>query len=177
MLDHFFEQVVIKQNKALSELSYYMSNILMVILGVLGLIAMQNIFYDFNIQSLIITVILLGLAVLLYFKKGMLRTEYEYTFTNGDVDFAQVFNNNKRKTLGTVRVKNLESFGKVSGESFRKLINMNGIKRKNWFLNKNAELYYMYFGKDGSRTIVIFEPKEEMISNIKVYLPNGVNQD
>ncbi|NMD38581.1 MAG: hypothetical protein GYA87_07890, partial [Christensenellaceae bacterium] len=105
-MDHFYEQVVIKKNKTLLEILYFLSNVLMFVFGVFGLFALQTVLFAFSVQSLIIGVILIGLALLLFFKKGTLRTEYEYTFTNGELDFAKVFNNIKRKTLGTMKVKN-----------------------------------------------------------------------
>lgn len=49
-----------------------------------------------------------GIAVLLFLRRDRIRTEYEYTFTNGQMDFAQVFNNKKRKNLGTMNLKNVK---------------------------------------------------------------------
>ena len=112
--------------------------------------------------------------MLLYLYKDRLRTEFEYTLTNGDLDFAQVFNNQKRKNLGTMRVKNVEAFGLVDSENFRKLINMPGLKRKNWFLNRDANLYYFYYQKESNRTIIVMEPSAEMVEMIRKYLPHGV---
>jgi hypothetical protein len=50
---------------------------------------------------------------------------------------------------------------------------MPGIKRMNWFLNRDAELYYFYFSKESSRKMIILEPSEEMVDYIRQYLPNG----
>ena len=106
-----------------------------------------------------------------YFAVQGSYVEYEYTFTNGDLDFAQVFNNQKRKALGTMRVKNVEAFGPVDSNEFRKLINMPGINRKNWFLNRGAKLYYFYYQKENNRTIIVLEPSEELVGMIRKYLP------
>ena len=123
------------------------------------------------------TVVMLGIAVLLFLRRDRLRTEYEYTFTNGDLDFAQVFNNQKRKTLGTMRVKNVEAFGPVDSNGFRKLINMPGLKRRNWFLNRDAKLYYFYYQKESAKNIIILEPSEELVDMIRKYLPHGAYQE
>ena len=82
-----------------------------------------------------------------------------------------MFNNQKRKALGTMRVKNVEAFGPVDSNEFRKLINMPGINRKNWFLNRAAKLYYFYYQKESSRTIIVLEPSEELVGMIRKYLP------
>lgn len=173
-MDHFLEEVVIRRNRALTELMYYLSNVLMVLFGLIGFWMISTIFSAFSVPVLVMTVLFVGIAVLLYLYRDRLRAEFEYTFTNGDLDFAQVFNNQKRKNLGTMRVKNVESFGPVSSEQFRKLINMPAIKRRNWFLNRDSELYYFYYQKEGARTIIVMEPSREMVDMVKKYLPHGV---
>ena len=54
---------------------------------------------------------------------------------------------------------------------------MQGIKRTNWFLNREANLLYFYFQKEGQKRIIIIEPSEEMIGLIKKNLPQGVWQN
>ena len=161
-MDHFMEEVVVKHNRTFDDILYVLSWIMLVIFGLFGLLMLQSLLYQFSVPALIETVIFIGGAVLLFLFKDRLKTEYEYTFTNGDLDFAQVFNNQKRKALGTMRVKNVEAFGPVDSNEFRKLINMPGINRKNWFLNRGAKLYYFYYQKENNRTIIVLEPSEEL---------------
>ena len=176
-MDHFMEEVVVKRNRGMSSVLYVLANVVMVISAILGFMYLQVLFVQFNVFGLIQTLAMLGIAVLLFLRRDRLRTEYEYTFTNGDLDFAQVYNNQKRKSLGTMRVKNVEAFGPVDSEGFRKLINMPGIKRKNWFLNRDASLYYFYYQKENSeKHMIVFEPSEEMVEYIRKYLPHGVYQ-
>ena len=173
-MDHFMEEVVVKRKRGFQNVMFALANVVMVLSAILGLLFAQMLFVEFSVFGLIETLILLGTAVLLFLRRDRLRTEYEYTFTNGDLDFAQVFNNQKRKSLGTMRVKNVEGFGPVDSEYFRKLINMPGLKRKNWFLNREAKLYYFYYQKDSNKTIIIFEPSEELVDMIRKYLPRGI---
>ena len=112
-----------------------------------------------------------------WFFHDKLLTEYEYTFTNGALDFAEVYNNKKRKSLGSLNVKNVEAFGKVTSSSFQRYLNMPGIKRMNWFLNRDAELYYFYFTKESDKKMIILEPSEEMVGYIRQYLPNGAYRE
>ena len=176
-MDHFLEEVVIKRNRTLNSLALGLANIIMVLNALIGAGMLSAVFSNLNVISIALTVFFLGSAVLLYLYRDRLKTEYEYTFTNGDLDFAQVFNNQKRKTLGTMRVKNVESFGPVDSEKFRKLINMPGVKRRNWFLNRDANLYYFYFQKENNeKHMIVFEPSEQMVEYIRKYLPRGVYQ-
>ncbi|HNW86802.1 MAG TPA: hypothetical protein PLP25_11535 [Candidatus Limiplasma sp.] len=173
-MDHFMEEIVIRRNRALQEMLYYLASITMVIFALIGFWMLTNIFNAFSVLGLVILVFFGGSAVLMYLYKDRLRTEFEYTFTNGDLDFAQVFNNQKRKNLGTMRVKNVEAFGLVDSENFRKLINMPGMKRKNWFLNRDANLYYFYYQKESNRTMIVLEPSADLVEMIRKYLPHGV---
>ena len=176
-MDHFMEEVVVKRNRAMSNILYVLANVIMVVSALLGIMYLNLLFMDFNVFALIQTLAMIAIAVLLFLRRDRLKTEYEYTFTNGDQDFAQVFNNQKRKTLGTMRVKNVESFGPVVSNAFRKFINMPGMKLRNWFLNRDNKLYYFYYQKESNKNIIVFEPSDELVEMIRKYLPHGVYQE
>ncbi len=175
-MDHFMEEIVVKKSRGLDEALYFISAVVMVIMALLAVVQFQFLFASFNIYSLIMVLVCGGSAALLFLRRDRLRTEFEYTFTNGEMDFAKVFNNQKRKSLGTMRVKNVEAFGPVSSPSFQRYISMPGIKREHWFLNRGAELYYFYFVKDNNKRVIILEPTEEMVDMIKKYLQRGAYQ-
>ena len=172
-MDHFLEEVVTKRNNTVNRIIYYFSWVIMIIAAVFASLTLGTLTMNFNWMSVITIVVSAGIAVYIWFFHDKLLTEYEYTFTNGSLDFAEVYNNKKRKSLGSLNVRNVEAFGKVDSESFRRYISMPGIKKMNWFLNREAELYYFYFTKESDRKIIIFEPSEEMVSYIRQYLPNG----
>lgn len=177
MMDHFMEEVVVKKNRMAQDVMFGLANVVMVLAAIMGVMELQMLFMQFHIIALIETLLTLGLALLLFVYRDRLRTEYEYTFTNGDLDFAQVFNNQKRKTLGTMRVKNVEAFGPVDSNHFRKMVNMPGLKRRNWFLNRGAKLYYFYYQKDSAKNMIILEPSDELVDMIRKYLPQGAYQE
>ena len=118
-----------------------------------------------------------GICAYTFFFHDKILTEYEYTFTNGSLDFAEVYNNKKRKSLGSLNVRNVESFGKVNSDSFARYVSMPGVKRMNWFLNREAELYYFYFTKDQDKKMIILEPSEQMVQYIRTYLPRGAYRE
>ena len=118
-----------------------------------------------------------GIAVYTFLIHDRILTEYEYTFTNGALDFAEVYNNRKRKSLGSLNVKNVECFGKVNSDKFQRYLNTPGVKRMNWFLNREAELYFFYFTKGSDRKMIIFEPSEDLVKDIREYLPHGAYQE
>ena len=140
MMDRFREDVVIKKNRIPEEILYYLSAVIMVVSAFIALIEMNGVIYSvsagsFSVFDLVLFLINAGIAVLLFLYRDRLRTEYEYTFTNGVLDFAQVYNNKKRKSLGSLKIANVDAFGKVSSGSFHRYVTMNGVKR-----NENASI-------------------------------------
>ena len=176
-MDRFLEEVVVKQKRTVDELLYFGSWALMIVCAVLGFFSLQMVFYSFGLGTIIPTVLFIGIAVYLWFHHDKFRTEYEYTFTNGTLDFAMVFNNKKRKSLGSLNVAKVDAFGKVSSGSFRRHTAGNDVKHLRWFLNREAELYYVAFSKEGKKSVIIFEPSEQMVSYFKHYLPYGALQE
>lgn len=183
-MDQFLEEVVTKRKRGMESALYGLAWVALVLMGLYAFLQMQNFSFcltaeGFSLSTFIYLAQLLvfgGLAVLIFLRKDRIKTEYEYTFTNGQMDFAQVFNNKKRKNLGTMNIRNVEACGLVSSGSFQRYINMPGIKRTNWFLNRESELLYFYFQKESQKRIIIIEPSEEMIGLIKKNLPQGVWQ-
>lgn len=176
-MDRFLEEVVKKRKRTMEEVLYVLSLVMMVVFGVMGFLSLQMLMVAFDVPTLLSTVLLIGMAVYLFFYRDKLRTEYEYTFTNGTLDFAMVFNNRKRKSLGSLNVAKVDAFGKVESGSFHRHSNTPGIKHLRWFLNREAELYYFVFSKNGQKSLLVFEPSEEMVGYIKHYLPFGAHQE
>lgn len=176
-MDRFLEEVVKKNKRGMDEALYYFSWVMMIFCALIGFMFLQSLPYAFNLPTIIMTAIPLAIAVYLWIIHDRFRTEYEYTFTNGSLDFAMVFNNKKRKALGSLNVAKVDAFGKVSSGSFRRHTSGNDVKHLRWFLNRDSELYYIAFSKEGKKSVIVFEPSEEMVGYIKHYLPYGAHQE
>lgn len=176
-MDRFLEEVVTKHRRGLDEAMYYLSWVMMIVCAVLGFMMLQMVFYAFSVGTVVPTVVFLGIAVYLWLTHDKIRTEYEYTFTNGSLDFAMVFNNKKRKSLGSLNIAKVDAFGKVQSGSFRRHTTGKEVKHLRWFLNRESELYYLAFSKEGKKSVIVFEPSEEMVGYIKHYLPYGALQE
>ncbi len=183
MMDQFLEQVATKRNTGMQTAMMAFAWLTMILSGFFGLMNLMSITGAFaqqgtaaGIMTLVIAVVFIGMTVLVYLYKDRIRTEYEYTFTNGSLDFAAVYNNRRRKALGTMTLKNIKACGKVASGAFNRYINMPGIKRSNWFVNREADLFFIYFEKDSVKRIVIMEPTEEMVKLIRGAVPREAYQ-
>ena len=176
-MDRFLEEVVSKKRRGLDEVLYYLSWVVMIGSAILGFMYLQMLPYAFNVGTSVPAVIFIGVAIYLYITHDKIRTEYEYTFTNGSLDFAMVCNNKKRKSLGSLNVAKVDAFGKVQSGSFRRHTQNKEVKHLRWFLNRDSELYYLAFSKEGKKSVIVFEPSEERVGYIKHYLPYGAHQE
>lgn len=176
MMDNFKEDVVSSRNRLLPNILYVVSWVMIVLFGVYAMLLLQVVFYDFNVSALIMTVASTALAVFLFLYKDNLKLEYEYTFTNGTLDFAKVLRSARRKELGSMNVANVSACGHVAHDSFRRFLAQKDVEKKNWFLNRDGNLFYFYYVKENKKHMIIIEPSEEMVDMIRNYVPAGVYQ-
>ena len=176
MMDHFKEEVVVSRNRILGDILYALSWALMVVLGLYAFILLQAMMFNFSISLLLMLALSAASAVALFFFKDNFKTEYEYAFTNGSLDFAKVLRSARRKELGSMNVANVAACGHVAHESFQKFLAMKDVNKRNWFLNRDGNLFYFYYVKENRKNMIIIEPSEEMVEMIRHYLPVGVYQ-
>lgn len=170
-MDHVTEQAVAKQNKMLNEVLYIAAMIMMIFSGIVAFFLLQMVMFAFDWGTLIFLLLEVGIAVGLFFMRDRLRVEYEYSFVNGSLDFAMIFNNKKRKNLGALNVRTVDSFGPVNSDSFRRYVAAPGVKVSNWFLNRGSELYFFYFQKEGNKRLIVLEPNDVLVEYIRHYVP------
>ena len=175
-MDRFKEDIVVRRNPLLPNMLYMACWFFLVALGLYALVSLQFVFIQFSVLSILRTLIAAGSAVLLFLYKDELKVEYEYTFTNGTLDFAKVLRSVRRKELGSMNVANLSACGHVAHSSFSRYLSMKEVERKNWFLNRDSNLFYFFYEKEGKRHLIVIEPSEEMVELIRPYLSAGVYQ-
>ena len=178
MMDNFREEVVVRRKNGLYNLLYMLSWAVLVLSVIMAMIALQGFLMmvmsgSFDLINLAVLVVFGGLAFLIWRNKDQLRAEYEYTFTNGELDVAKVLNNQKRKYLTCLNMKNLEAAGAVNTPAFQRYLSMKDVKKHNWFLNREAKLYYYFFTKNQVRHLMVVELSDEMVELTKK--PNYMN--
>lgn len=176
MMDFFKEDVVVSRNRVLNSVLYAVVWAFVVVFGLYALLTLQVIMFSFSVFNVLVLLLSAACAVLLYFFKDNFKTEYEYAFTNGSLDFARVLRGARRKELGSMNVANVTACGHVAHESFQRFLAMKDVKKRNWFLNRDGNLVYFYYVKENQKHMIIIEPSEEMVDMIRHYLPVGVYQ-
>lgn len=163
-MDNFSEQLVKKEPTGADKLkntSYLIGGILVtVILAVSGFIMLGRGIITF---LLLIAAAAAGYGTFFLFRST--KIEYEYTFTNGDLDIDKIIAQTKRKEMLTIQVGKFTAFGKYDDNAPDETSDMTVIMATD---NIASHEYYADFPHDeyGS-TRLIFAPDERMLDNIK----------
>ena len=170
-MDNFREEVVTrKQGKIFNTVGYILCWILMIIFGIAAFLGITELMaMNFQLGNILLTVIGGLLLYAMYRYKDNFRIEYEYTFTNGELDIAMVLGNNRRKALTSVRMREVEAGGWEDGPTFARFDEMKEVKHHNFYINSKSHLYYLFFTRDGKRIMILLEPTETLVDMMTQY--------
>jgi len=124
----------------------------------------------------LIYVILIGIIFAMVILLRRFNVEYEYIFTNGELDIDRITNKSKRKRVLSVHVDNFSIMVPISNkdygkdvEKYSKLYDVSsGILQEN--------TYAAIFDKDSKKNKLIFEPNEKMFDAIRAYIPRKIKK-
>lgn len=107
-----------------------------------------------------------------YLIKGM-GVEYEYIFTNGEMDIDKISGQRTRKRLATFKIKEAAAFGQFDEntdlDGDYTIINAtDGLSENNW--------YVLFKHRDHGMTYLLFTPEEEMLELVKGSLPAALRR-
>ena len=183
-MDDFLETYAVRRKQGMFTILYYLCWVVIAIFALVAAMSLANVIgvnpetggMVFSWQSLLLTLVFGGAAFLIWRGSDSCRVEYDYTFTNGNLDVSRVLNNKRRKYLTALDMKDVIRCGPAAGPAFLKTLNEPQIKRHNWFVNREANLYFFYFQRKGLKHVIILELTKEMVAMIrsKNYLQKGV---
>ena len=181
-MDDFLEQVARRKHQGMYTLLYVFLWFIIIVFGMAALSSVMRIIMideqglSINFLALIVTVVGGGVAYLAWRRSDYCRLEYDYSFTNGILDVSRVMNNRRRRYLTALDMKDVIRCGPAQGPAFQKTLSEPGLKKHNWFLNRDANLYYFYFVKNNVKHMAVVELHDEMVEMIrsKSYLQKGV---
>ena len=104
--------------------------------------------------------------------------EYEYTFTNGELDIDAIYSKRRRVHLLTVRAKEFTICAPAYDERFKEqYLNVSGIKHYYKTVSRmdSEAVYFADFLLNGDRVRLFFEPSGRMIEAIKRFNMRNVH--
>lgn len=167
-MDNFAEQLVRKQPNSsdnFKRLFTFVGGIIVTIL----LIVMAFINLG-NILCFLGLILAAGAGYGTYFLVQGMYIEYEYTFTNGELDIDKIIAKRRRQELVTAEVRKFTAFGRYTddmeeSDDMTVVISSDNIASHEYYADFEHEEY--------GKTRLIFSPDERMLENIKKTLPRN----
>lgn len=162
-MDNFYEQLIPTYKTGI----YKLLSAFVYIFGFLAAI---------TLSALPIFVVCLMIAVASFFLKKKFYVEYEYVFTNGEIDVDKIVEMKKRSRVITFDIKNVELIAAEDSQYYRDFSNKPD-KTITLFPGTNDRRVYVAMLTGGNERVQIrFAPDEEFLSVCFKYNPRAVKK-
>lgn len=168
MNDVFIERMIKKKFEGIDTLIT-----LGIILGILLLTALGIFLGFFLVPFPMLSVLITAGAVFLGYRLICARLlEYEYSLTNGYVSVDKIMNKQSRKRMTSFECESCEDIGPY-GEAAARLKDRPFDSRitATQYADCRDAWYMIVRGKNTGRTLLIFNPDEELLEGIKKFIP------
>ncbi len=166
-MDNFAEQLV-KRNETSSDRTKRILTAVggtagTVVLALFGFLTLGN-----PLLSLIGFILAVGAGYGTFFLVQSSHVEYEYAFTNGELDIDKIIAKKRRKSLLSIEVSKFTDFGKYNDDleetaEMTVVISSDNIASHEYY----ADFQHEYYGL----TRLVFSPDDRMLDNMKRFLP------
>ena len=157
-MEQRFEQTVSTRTGGARSALYAFTWILLVLLALGALIAAAGILgtdeagaLRINWLSLILFALFAALAVLVWFRKDMLKLEYDYALEEGALEVSAIFNARRRKTKLHLPLSGVQSCGDVDSAEYQRISARPGLRKQKLYLNEAAPRCYFLYSADGAQ--------------------------
>lgn len=159
-MDKFYEQFLTTSKSG----TYKLLNILTYASIALAVVYFLASVITLNVSVFIFAVVSIAVAFLMSRLRDKQYREYEYIFTNGNLQIDVIYNQKKRKTVFDCDVKNFLDFGK-EGE----IKVPQGTKKVELYPLDNKNQKYVIVYEDKGKMAAYITPDEETLKLIKIY--------
>ncbi len=124
----------------------------------------------------------IGIAAVVYGAYIWMRNfnlEYEYIFTNGELDIDKIKSRKVRKRIVSVSCKNIELMASKENDVYKRDFENESITKKYEAVPDPAKgnIYCAIFNKDGERSLLTFQPPKKLAEEMKKYNPRSIFVD
>lgn len=171
-MDSFLEYLMIKKSTG-KDIALRVGIIL---LAVLLSLVIFTVFMAVSILRSFSFFAVLCIGYLAYIFISRMSVEYEYIFTNGDLDIDIIRGRKFRKRMTSIKCKNIRIMEQTQEIAAK---TKNGEKAINAVYNpKMGRIYKIEASKDSGKDVLIFfQPPEKLVSEMKKYNPRNIVTD
>ena len=175
-MDVFLEYLMRKRTTAVDLLK----RLGVVLVAFLGCVAVTIIFP--LLGSFLTPYILLGMAAVVYGAYVWLRNfqlEYEYIFTNGELDIDVIKAQQIRKRMTSLSCKNIEVMASADNADYQREFSQPSISKKfdAVYDASRGDIYHVVFVRDGEKMMLTFQPPETLLEAMKTFNPRCIHID
>lgn len=170
-MDIFVEQLVKKKRDSRDYMKIILSvAAAFVIIALLGLLSG---FVPF--VGMFMLIIVIGLIYGLYLIITSINVEYEYAFTNGELDVDVIISARRRKRLTAFDVSDMEIMAERSHSEFGRYMDNPKIEKLYACADKEADdVCFAVYTKEGYSHMLLFSPNEKIKEGFKALAPRKV---
>lgn len=168
-MDNFAEQLVKKQLTKSDKTRNTISLVIGIVLTVFFFVTSVFTIGNGGLFSFLGIILAAFSGIMTYINQRNKKVEYEYTFTNGDLDIDKIIAQAKRKEMLTIQVSKFTAFGRYDLSVPEETDDMTVVYATD---NIESHEYYADFQhEEYGETRLIFCPDEKMLGNINNCLP------
>lgn len=168
-MDNFAEQLIKKQMTKSDRIRHNIGIAIGVILTLFFLATTILTVGNGGLFSFLGVILAVFSAVMTYISHRNTKVEYEYTFTNGELDIDKIIAQSKRKEMLTVQVSRFTDFGRYDLSVPEEPDDMTVVYATD---NIESHEYFADFQhEDYGSTRLVFCPDKRMLENIRIFLP------
>lgn len=168
--DVFKEQLIAKETTAID----IIKKVGVILIGIVLILVLSQISFIANLGVMPFIIVAVGWGVIILVRR--FNVEYEYVFTNGELDIDKIYNKSKRKSGLSINVR-----------KFDVLVNLNHPDAANELSRTNQTIDYSsgklhensfaaVYEDGGKRIRLLFDPNEMMLDAIKMYIPRKIKK-
>lgn len=126
----------------------------------------------FLFLNFIFPVTLAVICVAAYYVIKMLNVEYEYAFTNGDLDVDKITGKRRRKRMLEINARQIQVMAPYTQEFEPEVRNYQVVAQKDYAASKGAvgRWFFIYENEQGQYEFVVFQPSARMRRAMKPFL-------
>lgn len=175
-MDVFLEYLLDKKSTAADVLK----KVGIVAAALVVMLIVINVFAMFG--QIMLTYVPLAIAGVVYGAYVLMRNfnlEYEYIFTNGDLDIDIIKSRKVRKRLTSLSTKNIEIMARKENDVYKRDFESEAIAKKYdaVYNPDKGGIFCAIYNVDGVRTMLTFQPPEKLAEAMKKLNPRAVVLD
>lgn len=91
--------------------------------------------------------------------------EYEYIYTDGEIDIDMISGRTRRKRMVTIKPENMQKLEKYTPDSYKRLKTPDVIKNLDFSTGNPHDTYIILTNLNSTKTLILFSPSQRLLDS------------